>query len=164
MNAEAFYPYSLYSGEFIDASLPPLQLVVSDIENQCDVVVNLWGYLIWSSRLRGVLATLTSDPIQYLSAIVRDLAGRESETYMLANPLVQVDAVDEERSSLLYNPDGHIEGINALTLKEESIGERSLFRLSSVPADVIVRENVAKGIVQSGCTGSSFTPITEYKV
>ena len=164
MNAEDFYPYPLDSGEFIDASLPSLQLIVPDVEDLCDVVVNPWGYLVWSSRLRRILSTLTGDPIQYLPAIVRDLAGKTSETYMLANLLVKVDAVDEERSSLLYNPDGYIEGVNALTLKEEIIGKRSLFRLRSIPVDVIVCENVAEGVIQSGCTGCSFKPITDYRV
>ena len=164
VNADILYPYSLYSGESINASLPPLQLIVPDVENLCDVVVNPWGYLAWSSRLRKALAALTNDPIQYLPAIVRDLVGKTSETYMLANPLVQVDAVDEERSSLLYSPDGYIEGVNTLILKEEIIGKRSLFRLSSFPVDVIVRENVAEGLIQSGCTGCSFKPITDYRV
>jgi hypothetical protein len=164
MNAEDFYPYPLYSGESINASLPPLQLIVPDVEDLCDVVVNPWAYLVWSPRLRTALAALTSDPIQYLSAIVRDPLGKMSEDYMLANPLVQVDAVDEERSSLLYNPDGYIEGVDALALKEERVGKRSLFRLSSIPVDVIIREDIAEGIIQSGCTGVSFLPITDYRI
>ena len=140
-----------------------LQLIVPDVEDLCDVVVNPWGYLVWSSKLQEVLAALTSDPIQYLPVIVRDLAGNTSETYMLANPLAQVDAVDEEHSSLLYNPDGYIEGVNKLVLKEKIIGKRSLFRLSSFSVDVIVRENVAKEVdyPERLSLAVTFKPITQ---
>jgi hypothetical protein len=163
-NSEVLDPYSLYSGRSIDPSVPPLRLIVPRIDVLCDVVVNPWRYLVWSSRLREVLASLTGDPIQYLPTVVAGGDGQTSNDYKLANPLVQIDAIDEELSSLRYNPDGYIEGVESLVLDEERIAEKAMFRLRSFPVELIVNEHVAKGAIQSGCTGTSFIPISDYRV
>jgi hypothetical protein len=164
VNAEAYFPYSLHSGKVIKARIPPLRFTVGSCKTLGDVLGNPWGYLVWSSRLRGVLARLTRDAVQYLPTVIDDVKRERTRDYRLANPLVLVDALDEARSRLHYADDGYIEFVDRLVIDDKRVGNSSLFRLSAFPADVIVRAHIAESVLQSGCTGVKFVPIADYRV
>jgi len=107
--------------------------------------------------LRGVKAEYL--PIE----LVQETAVGPQGMWYGFNVLASIDCLDWERS--IYKPkQGYATDISKLVLLEDMTREEPLFRLSrTISSILIAQDDLAKDIIDAGCTGIMFRPISEWK-
>jgi len=78
------------------------------------------------------------------------------EPVWLYNVTSIVDALDEERSTIVRFDDGGILNIERHVFKPDAIGELQIFSLPRRASDIYLREPVVKRIGELGCVGVAF--------
>lgn len=117
------------------------------------------GGLLFSSRLRKVLAAIPLDNVQYFPALVRnEVAGTATDDYALANIVGRISCLDQERSVLELAPDDAdvIESIEVLAIDEGRACSLDLFRLHEEPQVVIASERVREACERHRISGVHF--------
>ena len=144
----------LFDGEKLDTTIPLPRFSIS-AEHATDALVNHLAYLVFNSKLRRVIEELTHDPVQYLpTSVICSTTGKQIKDYAICNPLVQIEGIDK----------GAEMGVNKIVLTKERVLEHSFFRIASFPYILIVREDIARGVIESGCTGVAFEPVEDFRV
>ncbi|WNG14148.1 imm11 family protein [Cystobacter fuscus] len=124
-----------------------------------DIIANTLGYLIVSERVRGVLERNATADIEFLPIQLVDHKGRdETRGFFIANVLGQVDCVDLKASRYeesALSP-GEFFALTKLVLDETRVdARRNIFRITRLPQVILVREELAAGLRESGATGLS---------
>lgn len=124
-----------------------------------DLVVNSLQILIASPRLRGMLER-EPIPIEWLPITLETPRGRVlPQAYCIANPLSLCDALDPDRSEVedLSIVPGCYSGLFRMVLRHEAIpDDLRLFRLTTMPSAVVVRDDLKAQLEAAGLTGLQF--------
>lgn len=122
-----------------------------------DCVDNTLGYLVVSERVRGVLEARATAPIEFLPLLIQNHKGRrEPRGFFIANVLGQVGCADRARSQYIDSAmrPGQFCDLTKLLLDPDRVDpERNIFRLAELPRVILVREDLADALRQSGATG-----------
>ncbi|RJS21938.1 hypothetical protein DRW03_16565 [Corallococcus sp. H22C18031201] len=131
-----------------------------------DAVRNVLGLHIVSEKLRGILESAASAHFEFLPVKLRNHKKKlVPEPYYLANLLDVVTCVNRERSVFTVNElfKDRLRDFEKLVLDLGKLGpDTELFRLGENTELVIVREDLARAILQTGCTGMNFMPMEDY--
>lgn len=145
---------------------PVFQLASGSGVRLADAIPNVLGIGIVSPRLRGILEE-TEAEIEFLPVRLRDHKGRIIKTadYCIANVLSAVSCVDMQRSRFTTQalfPE-QVDHFHHLILDERRIDEdERLFRLVEKMDLVLVREDLLKEILDTGCTGLTVVNLADY--
>lgn len=146
----------------IKVNVPSL-LIERDEDSQGRLNDNVIAFgttgLLFSSKLRGVLAASGVDNIEYFPVrIVNLLDGSNTDDYHLANIVGRIACVDLVASDVQMHQvfTDQIEFIDALVLDESRIFGTLYFRLLEHSQVVIVHEQVKISCEQAGVTGVRF--------
>jgi len=152
-------------GQRVEGELPALHVILAKNRQMSDALINQWNWLIFSPKLRQALSVFTNDPIQYIEVVVsQGVKGKQIPSYQLCNPLISIQAIDRAQSALVFHEGtDDILGIDSLVLDEGKIGEFSFFRLKEYAPALIVREDIAEGIICCNCTSMQFLPVEKYR-
>jgi hypothetical protein len=114
--------------------------------------------LVFSSRLRQVLAAAGIDNIQYFDFTIRTGDGVEIRDYWIANIVGRVACVDMARSELALDADvpGEVAFIESLALNEEAAAGFDLFRLHEDNTVVVASDRVKRVCEETQITGVTF--------
>jgi hypothetical protein len=163
-------PDNLIAGDFLlgktlDAPSPPFRFHVRRFGNLNDSLLSRWGWLVFSRPLQEVIQHHTRDPIQFLEVqLIKSGNLIEDHGYRLCNPLTVIPAVDRARSEwVLSQPRQAVVGIRSLVLDEDAVGEHSFFRLREFRPALVVREDLARAVLEAGFSGMTFTPPEDYQ-
>lgn len=128
-----------------------------------DCVENTLGYTIVSERVRAVLESHASTPIEFLPLHIRNHKGRrEPQTFFIVNVLGQVSCADRARSQYIESAmrPGQFCDLTKLFLDPERVdAKRNIFRLAELPRVILVRSDLADLLRHSGVTGLELLPL-----
>jgi hypothetical protein len=131
-----------------------------------DNIPNTLGFHFVSEKLKQLLETLSGAQFEFLPIRLRNHKKKVlPDAYYIANLLDIVEAVDRERSDFVVDAlfKDEIEHFRTLVLDLKKVGpDRKLFRLRERPRLVIIREDLARAILEAGCTGVTFMPMEDY--
>lgn len=125
-----------------------------------DVLNNALGYLMISGRMKQLLEQTVTAPVEYLRFTLLNHKGRVASTECyIANVLGSVDCVDVKRTQGLRShiePDRYTEISRLFLLPDRIPADRNLFRISSQPRTLIIREDLRTRLEAEEVTGVSF--------
>lgn len=130
-----------------------------------DVIDNALGYLMVGERMRDLLKAHATAEIEFLRFKLLNHKGRvASDRCYIINVLGTVDCVDLDRTE--GTPHAILEGqlgrITRLFLDEKRIPkELNLFRISSRPRVLIIRDDLKKAVEKEGITGVGYLELGE---
>ncbi len=128
-----------------------------------DCVENTLGYIIVSERVRVVLEARANMPIEFLPLHILNHKGRrEPRAFFIANVLGQVDCADRARSQYIESSmrPGQFCDLTKLFLAPDRVdAKRNIFRLAELPRVILVQEELAEALRQSGTTGLELLPL-----
>ena len=148
----------------------PLVEIVQDESSQCALTDSLpvrGGGLLFSSRLREVLASIALDNVQYYPVVVRNLVdGTQSTDYHLANIVGRVACIDRENAVYDTAPDDadEIEIVDVLAIDEAKACGFDLFRLHEDAEVVIASDRVKEACERHRITGVRFYEPGDYPI
>jgi hypothetical protein len=125
-------------------------------------IPNFQRYLYFDEKIRGIISQFNFKLIQYFPVAVKHANGKRAEqTFMLANVQNLINAIDREKSTFEIDEDevdeeDNIRFMSELWLNKSSIGDEVLFRLIGFETLLIVREDLAQELINSGCSGLEF--------
>jgi hypothetical protein len=158
------------AGLVVSASVPLIE-VIQDEHSQGvlpdNVILLGGGGLLFSSRLRQVLAAVPLDNVQYYPAVVRNrVDGTETSDYHIANIVGRMSCLDRQNSVLEMAPDDPelIDFIEVLAIDEVRANGFDLFRLSEEPEVIIASERVKEACERQRITGVRFYRPREYQL
>ena len=127
----------------------------------CDLVENLSGVLIVSTRAREALeaAGVTGKVVEYLPFTLKDKRGRPTkQEYFVANLRQKVACMDRDNSEFVDSDvDGAILSVQRLTvLPKKILKDAQLFRLGEYPRVIVIRSDLAKRLRDEKLTGLTF--------
>lgn len=133
-----------------------------------DSTSNLDGLLVVSSRLRTFLEVEALPNVEFLRVtIINHKARVASADYYIVNPLQIVDCIDQGRSEIMWNriDPTTISGCTRLSLNSNTtVAGGSLFRLRYLENVVLVKAELAAGIMEQGFTGVDFTGVDRFQI
>ncbi|NVJ04129.1 hypothetical protein HUW63_02575 [Myxococcus sp. AM001] len=128
-----------------------------------DIVTNTLGYLIVSERIRDVLERHATTAIEFLPIeLINHKGRRDTGPFFIANILGQIDCVHlgesvYEESALAP---GEFSELTRLVLDASRVDTaRNIFRISRLPRVILVREDLATRLKESGATGLALIPL-----
>ncbi|RYZ43105.1 MAG: hypothetical protein EOO71_05080 [Myxococcaceae bacterium] len=128
-----------------------------------DIIPNALGYLMVSSRMKGLLEQHAGIEIEFLPFTLLNHRGRVArEDCFIANLIGTQDCVDMARSegdASEFNP-RRLVFVRRLALDENKVApEAKLFRTTTVPSIPIVRGDLKDLFEKEGVTGPTFYPM-----
>jgi hypothetical protein len=159
---------SFDNGDLVTAAVPLIE-IERDADSQGVLTDNLIAGgskgLLFSSRLRTLLAQLGVDNIQYFPTLIRNPAdGTETRDYELANLIGKVWCLDRKASvidSRADDPDS-IQFIDSLALDMARIHGQDLFRLGEKTLIIIVSDRLKRACESAKITGVRFYAPADY--
>lgn len=128
-----------------------------------DCIENTLGYLIVSEIVREVLEAQATTAIEFLPIQLVNHKGRmEPRRFFITNVLGQVDCIALARSRYEESAlrPGELCDLTTLALAPEQVDpERNIFRLARRPRVILIREDLASALRQSGVQGLAFLPL-----
>ncbi|MCA9139365.1 MAG: hypothetical protein KDB00_21470 [Planctomycetales bacterium] len=131
-----------------------------------NIVANATTGLLFSSKLRDVLASVGVDNLQFFDCVIHFAAeNRDLTDYRIANIVGRVACIDESTSDFMYMPSDPTEilMINKLGIDESKIEELLMLRLHEYDQIILVHEKVKTAILDAGITGVQFFKPEDYK-
>jgi hypothetical protein len=155
-------------GNMVTAAVPLIE-IERDADSQGVLTDNLIAAgskgLLFSSRLRALVAQLGIDNIQYFPTLIRNpAAGTETRDYELANLIGKVWCLDRA-ASVIDSPPGDpdtIEFIDSLALDTARIRGQDLFRLGEKALIIIVSDRLKRACESAKITGVRFYAPADY--
>jgi uncharacterized protein DUF1629 len=155
-------------GSLVTTTVPLIE-IERDADSQGVLTDNLIAAgtkgLLFSSRLRGLIAQLGIDNIQYFPTLIRNPSdGTQTRDYELANILGRVWCLDRKGSALESSPDDpdYIEFIESLALDSARIRGQDLFRLGEKAQVIIASARLKRACESAGITGIRFYAPPEF--
>ena len=129
-----------------------------------DVIRNAVRYLMISGRVKSLLEEHATAEIEFLRFTLLDHQGQvASDDCYLANVLGTVDCVDMERSEGTVGETRkgvRFERLTRLHLRDEAVDpQRNIFRITPMPAVIVVREDLKAALEDVQITGAEFFPM-----
>jgi hypothetical protein len=129
-----------------------------------DVIRNAVRYLMVSARMKALLEEHATVEIEFLRFTLLDHGGQVArDDCYLANVLGTVDCVDMERSEGTVGETRkgvRFERLTKLYLREDAIDtQRNIFRITPMPAVIVVREDLKAALEEAQITGVEFFPM-----
>lgn len=157
-----------FSGRPVSEDFPLLTFSVQSFDGLLDVD-NLWGgrpYMIFSEKLRQLLANLGVTNIQYFPIQIQNVHTREKvSTFSIANIIGIYPCLDWQKSRITKSPvpPNQILTIESLKLDITKIPEgEKIFRLSESPVVILCERDVQKSLINQGVRGVSFVDVEDY--
>lgn len=109
----------------------------------------------FSAKAVKVLGEIMGENVEYLPVT------GEASKFTIVNVIKVIDALDMEKSDLIYFPDGRIMSKRKIALKFEKIPENvNLFKLTEFPrTTVIVSDNFKDAVEKNGLKGFAFEKV-----
>lgn len=109
----------------------------------------------FSAKAVNVLGEIMGENVEYLPVT------GEASKFTIVNVIKVIDALDMEKSDLIYFPDGRIMSKRKIALKFEKIPENvNLFKLTEFPrTTVIVSDNFKDAVEKNGLKGFAFEKV-----
>ncbi len=153
---------SFNDGSLVTAAVPLIE-IERDADSQGVLTDNLIAAgtsgLLFSPRLRALLADLGIDNIQYFPTLIRNPSdGTQTQDYELANIIGRVWCLDRKASTietLPHDPD-QIAFIDSLALDTTRIRGQDLFRLGEKTQIIVVSDRVKRACENAKITGVRF--------
>jgi hypothetical protein len=156
-------------GLLVTRSVPVLE-IERDADSQGVLTDNLIAAgvkgLLFSSRLRKLMAELGIDAIQYFPAVVRNPGdGTETRDYEVANVIGRVACLDRKSSVVESAPDDpdYIEFIEALALDTARMRGYDFFRLDEKSQILIASDRLKSACERAKITGVRFYAPSEFR-
>jgi hypothetical protein len=130
------------------------------------VLLRASGGLLFSPRLRQLLAGIGVDNIQYFPILLKNAVdGTQEADYEVANIVGRLTCLDRDESELVTDPDDDdiIEYIEKLAITENIVGNFGLFRLHEEPEVILVSEQIKVACESAEITGVRFCKPSEYE-
>ncbi len=128
-----------------------------------DCIHNTLGYFIVSAELRDVLEQECPTAIEFLPInLINHKGRRDKRDFFIANVLGTVDCVDLDKSDYVEDAmtSGEFLYLDKLVVDEPRIpANRNIFRIASMPSIVLVRDDLASTLRQSGVDGLGLLPL-----
>ncbi|MBJ6763675.1 hypothetical protein JGU66_23135 [Myxococcaceae bacterium JPH2] len=130
-----------------------------------DAIPNTLGYLLVSARMKELLASHATEPIEFLRFSLLTHKGRPaSDDCYIANVVGTRPWGDMERSmgARVTSPSGEpqFDRLRRLYLKDAELDPKvNLFRLSMMPRVILVREDLKALMEAQGMQGTVFYPL-----
>jgi len=133
-----------------------------------DYVKNLHNHLIVSAAFKAMVLEMQPQHAQALPITLIDHKGKvASTTHCLLHVFPLVDAIDQQKSTLDWNPidTTRIIGCEELVLDDAKIPEGlHLFRLKHMPTRPIMSEALVQAIKAASFTGIKFERVEEFEL
>ena len=155
------------SGFAVSSRVPVIE-IARDEQSQgtlTDSVIVRGAGLLFSSRLRQVLASLSVDNIQYFPAVVRNpIDGTKTDDYQMANIIGRVSCLDRQKSivEIEAEDDDVVSFVDVLVIDEVKANGFDLFRLHEEPEMIIASERVKQACEAHQITGVQFFAPPDY--
>jgi hypothetical protein len=131
-----------------------------------DYVKNLHGHVIVSPAFEAVLMKLQQAHFEALPMKIVGLDGEvASAEHRYLNLFPLIDAVDQEKSGLQWNPidPSRIMGCDPLVLDEERIPpDLHFFRLGRMPSTLVMSDALVQAIKAAALTGIKFERVEDF--
>lgn len=127
-----------------------------------DYLANLYRWFIVSKRFCEKTRWIIGNQVQYLPVKVRDrLAGLEVDSYLVANIVTVIDALDLDNSKydIFELDDEKIISVEKYALKSDKIVNKHIFRLKDDTIPIFVSEELKKVIEDNGFIGFEFLEV-----
>jgi hypothetical protein len=130
-----------------------------------DAIPNFNSCIVFSQKIISLIKEAGADYIQYFDVDVKDKDGAViSDNYKCLNIVKVVDAIDYENSKLTWSDieegeteqDRSIRDLLDLRLDYAKSNNELLFRLEHCESLLLFREDLARAIINKGCTGIAF--------
>jgi hypothetical protein len=155
-------------GNLVTQSVPLIQ-IDRDADSQGVLTDNLIAAgskgLLFSGRLRSLIAQLGIDNIQYFPTVIRNPSdGTQTSDYELANIIGRVWCLDREASVIECAPNDpdYIEFIETLALDTARIRGHDLFRLGEKAQILIASDRLKRACETAKITGVRFYVPAEF--
>jgi hypothetical protein len=133
-----------------------------------DYVKNLHNHLVVSAALKDLVLSMQPQQVQALPITIIDHKGKvASSTHCLLHVFPLIDAIDQQKSDLEWNPidTTRIMGCEQLVLDDAKIPENvHLFRLKHMPTRPVMSEALVQAIKAANLTGAKFERVEEFEL
>ncbi|MXN48561.1 hypothetical protein GR138_25435 [Shinella kummerowiae] len=113
----------------------------------------------WLGEHAPILRKPAVDALAPVLTLYGQLLPLKGEEVWLFNVTTILDALDTEKSSIIYFDDGDILDIERYVFKEEVIGTAEIFKLRKRASPVYVSDSFVAKVRDAGLRGVSFTPV-----
>lgn len=126
-----------------------------------DQLNNRSHLIIASDRLAEFFKRLGSPTIEFLPVTIRDHKGKIAAKYTIVHPLGVVDCLNEAASQAKRAPGSDtVMAVRSLVVIGDALDfSRPIIRVARFPDGLLVRSDIAAGIVKEGFSGIDFEEI-----
>jgi hypothetical protein len=113
----------------------------------------------WLGEHAPVLKKSAVDALAPVLTRYGQLLPLKGEAVWLFNVTTVLDALDTEKSSIVYFDDGNILDIERYLFKKEIIGTAEIFKLPGRASSVYVTDSFVERVLNAGLRGVAFVPV-----
>jgi hypothetical protein len=157
------FPYrSVVIGEPVSEPFPEVTFGRFSHEGPLpDALGGPFGCVIAAPNLRELLTRESGAPIQWIPVKLRR---RSSPPYAIANVLMRLPCLDEQRSQLTRDEEGFVDAVTRLALRPLPADAPGIFHLAEMRSVLVVQEQLRRQMEATSPSPGRFIAVDEYEL